>query len=55
MNNLVQISTVLICLAQCEVSTLKLAMAFFFQVLFYSIIFAIVSYNNICSLKIVLK
>jgi len=39
---------------QCEVSTLKWAMAFFFQILFYSLIFAIVSYN-ICSLKIVLK
>jgi hypothetical protein len=54
MNNLVQISTVLICLAQCEVSTLKWAMAFFFKILFYSLIFATVSYN-ICSLKIVLK
>jgi len=54
MNNLVQISTVRICLAHCEVSTLKWAMTFLFQILFYSLIFAILSYN-ICSLKIVLK
>jgi hypothetical protein len=54
MNNLVQISTVLICLAQCEVCNLKWAMAFFFQILFQALIFAIVSYN-ICNLKIVLK